>query len=97
MTLRLLALLSGVGLGLLKGHAFERIIESMLPVKTFDSCISPLGVSAYDILTFSMKSITHGNLAPALRASATFPGLFQPVSHDQGFLIDGGIKDVAGK
>ena len=41
-------------------------------------------------------SITTGNLATAIRASCTFPGLFQPVMIDGRPHIDGGVYDDGG-
>ena len=72
----------GIGLGLLKGQLFQQILEKQFPVQTFEECPIPLGVTAYDVLGFKTNCITTGNLATAVRASCTFPGLFQPVVID---------------
>lgn len=72
----------GIGLGLLKGNLFQKILEEKFPVQTFEECRIPLGVTAYDVLGFRTNCITRGNLATAVRASCTFPGLFQPVVID---------------
>lgn len=72
----------GIGLGLLKGQLFQKILEKQFPVQTFEECPIPLGVTAYDIFGFKTNCITTGNLATAVRASCTFPGLFQPVVID---------------
>ncbi|CAM9321466.1 unnamed protein product, partial [Sphacelaria rigidula] len=84
--------------GVLRGVKFEEIISENLPegVTTFDHCKVPLAVSAFDISRLAERSITKGNIAPALRASCTFPGLFTPVWHPQGVLIDGGVRDLTG-
>lgn len=76
----------------------QEIISENLPegVTTFDHCKVPLAVSAFDISRLAERSITKGNIAPALRASCTFPGLFTPVWHPQGVLIDGGVRDLTG-
>ncbi len=52
--------------------------------------------TAFDLASFSTKCISTGHLAPAMRASATFPGLFTPVMHSKGILIDGAIGDPLG-
>jgi hypothetical protein len=85
----------GIG-GLLKGDLFQKILESYLPVQTFEECKIPLGVTAYDVLRFKTKCITTGNIAQAVRASCTFPGLFQPVIIDNSPHIDGGVWDDSG-
>eukprot|EP01084_Bolivina_argentea_P263930 446912_1 len=55
-----------------------------------------MNVTAFDVASFSTKSISTGHLAPAMRASATFPGLFTPVQRSKGILIDGAIGDPLG-
>lgn len=40
----------------------------------------PVAVSGFDILTFKNKIMTRGCMGKAARASASFPGLFQPCS-----------------
>eukprot|EP01034_Spumella_vulgaris_P024331 gene24331-30654_t len=87
--------MGGIG-GLLKGDLFQQILESYLPVQTFEECKIPLGVTAYDLLRFKTKCITTGNIAQAVRASCTFPGLFQPVIIDNSPHIDGGVWDDSG-
>jgi predicted acylesterase/phospholipase RssA len=39
----------------------------------------PVAVSAFDLQTMSTPILTSGSMARSARASATFPGLFQPV------------------
>jgi NTE family protein len=72
----------GIGLGLLRGQLFQEILEKQFPVQTFEECPISLGVTAYDLLGFRTNCITTGSLASAVRASCTFPGLFQPVVID---------------
>ena len=53
--------------------------------------------TAYSVLGFSTRCLTSGPLAVAIRASATFPALFQPVLLDGGWPhIDGGVWDSCG-
>jgi len=53
--------------------------------------------TAYSVLGFHTRCLTSGPLAVAIRASATFPGLFQPVLFDGGWPhIDGGVWDTCG-
>ena len=42
----------GLGLGLLKGQLFQKILENQFPVKTFEECPIPLGITAYDVFGF---------------------------------------------
>ena len=73
----------GVGLGLLKGQLLQKILEEQFPVRTFEECPIPLGLTAYDVLGFKTNCVTKGDLATAVRASCCFPGLFQPVIIDE--------------
>eukprot|EP00611_Tribonema_gayanum_P031314 TRINITY_DN9021_c0_g1_i2.p1 TRINITY_DN9021_c0_g1~~TRINITY_DN9021_c0_g1_i2.p1 ORF type:complete len:386 (-),score=62.71 TRINITY_DN9021_c0_g1_i2:190-1188(-) len=87
----------GVG-AMLRGRAFEGLIRSSLPegVTTFDQCRLPLGVTGYSLSRLTTRVMREGDIALALRASCTFPVLFQPVWHPQGVLMDGGVFDTAG-
>jgi predicted acylesterase/phospholipase RssA len=84
------------GFGLLKGHLFQGILEDQLPVTTFEECRIPVGITAFDVFGFKTRCITSGDLATAVRASCTFPGLFHPVMIDSRPHIDGGVFDDAG-
>ncbi len=55
-----------------------------------------MNISVFDIASVSTKTVSAGHLAPALRASASYPGLFTPVKHSRGILIDGAIGDPLG-
>lgn len=84
------------GLGLLGGHLFHDLLEKHLPVREIEKCSIPLGVTAFNLANFSTSCIQSGDLASAIRASCTFPVLFQPVSMTDGLHIDGGIFDQYG-
>ena len=83
-------------LGLLRGQLFQNILNSNLPVDTFEKCRIPLGVTAFDVFRLKTNNITKGDLATAIRASCCFPGLFQPVMIDDSPHIDGGVFDNSG-
>ena len=87
----------GWGFGLLKGELFQSLLEKSLgPVKTIEDCPIPLGVTAYNVQTLTTSIRTQGELATAVRASATFPVMFQPVTLDNQYHIDGGLFDQYG-
>ena len=86
----------GIGFGLLKGQFFQNKLEEFLPIKTFDQCKIPLGVTAYDLYRFRTNCIEKGDLATAIRASCCFPVLFAPVMIDSYPHIDGGVHDAVG-
>ena len=96
----------------LKGHRFEAIMKEKLEkigrTSRFDESVLPVAVSGFDLLSMSGRLLDDGCMAKAARASATFPGLFQPVGWNsendddeskmlpEHLLIDGGIRDLFG-
>ena len=84
------------GLGLLKGAKFQALLEESLPVNDFSETQIPLSVSVWDMRHRRTRVIQHGDLSTAIRASCALPGLFQPVAHPVGWLLDGGIADRPG-
>jgi NTE family protein len=87
--------MGGIG-GLLQGKLFHEILERVLPVKKIEECKIPYGATAYDLLRFRTTLLHDGCLPTAIRASCTFPGLFQPVFIDNSPHIDGGVFDDIG-
>lgn len=84
------------GLGLLRGRRFRARIEALLPVNDFAACRVPAVLSVFDVLSRSTRALATGELAPAIQASCTLPGLFQPTWHHGRPLLDGGILDRPG-
>jgi hypothetical protein len=48
-------------------------------VQNLEDSLIPVAVTAFDLQTMSTLILTSGSMALAARASATFPGVFQPV------------------
>lgn len=86
----------GLGLGLLRGELFEEKLRSLLACQNFSDTRSPLRITAFHCGRFRAQVFTGGPLAPAIRASCTFPGLFQPVWINGAPYIDGGVSDRPG-
>jgi NTE family protein len=82
-------------MGLLSGRRFRRLLESTLPVRTFEECRTPLVLVAADVRSARSVSLTAGELAPAVHATCAYPGLFRPVELEGGLLWDGGLVDKA--
>jgi NTE family protein len=87
--------IGGLG-GLLQGKMFHNLLKKHLKVSEIQDCKIPFGATAYDILRFQTNCISRGCIATAIRASCTFPGLFQPVVIDNLPHIDGGVFDDSG-
>jgi NTE family protein len=81
--------------GLIQGQNLNAILTSLtLPVALvddFDDFSIPYRAVAADIVTGEKVVIGSGNLATAMRASMSIPGIFAPVEIDGMMLVDGGI------
>ena len=84
------------GFGLLAGRLFQERLEAMLPVRTFEACRLPAAISVFDVRSRETHVRDRGELALAIRASCTVPGLFHPVWAGPRPLLDGGILDRPG-
>mgnify|MGYP000150311528 CR=1 FL=1 len=84
------------GLGLLKGERFEALLKNLLKCDSFEACPIPVQMSAFDCFRLKARLFTQGDLASAMRASCTFPGLFQPKWIEGRPFIDGGVTDRSG-
>lgn len=84
------------GFGFLRGRAFRRALEELLPVEQVEEARVPVWFSAFDVLSLKTKVFTQGRLAPILHASCAVPFLFHPVwIHGRPYL-DGGVADRPG-
>ena len=95
----LLGLAGARGPGLLRGDRFERLLQEALDlvgVRRFADCRTPVRVVAFDVGTRRTVTLHDGLLVPAIRASCSVPGMFQPALIDRRRLLDGGIADRAG-
>ncbi len=79
------------------GSGFDSFIQSMIwsspymPTTNFDSLKYPLRIIATDLAAGKSISLKSGNLARAIKASATIPLRFPAVRIDSMILVDGGI------
>lgn len=81
--------------GLLKGHRFQSLLESHLPISRFEECATPLLTVSTNLSSGTRHVDSKGPLAPAIAASCALPFLFQPVSRGTERYADGGIIDKA--
>lgn len=87
------------GPGLLRGDRFEQLLRDALDlvgVHRFADCRTPVRVVAFDVGARRTVTLHDGLLVPAIRASCSVPGMFQPARIDRRLLLDGGIADRAG-
>jgi NTE family protein len=78
---------------LLSNEKIENFINEKIGNITFDRLQTPLVCVATDLITGERILLREGNVAFAARASATVPGIFQPVEYMQRYLIDGGLSE----
>ncbi|MFP4644123.1 MAG: patatin-like phospholipase family protein [Spirochaetales bacterium] len=79
------------GGSLFKGNKAHELIRRILPVSTFEETRIPFRAVAVDFWQREEVLLKEGNLADAIRASVSIPGLFSPFVMDNRVLIDGGI------
>jgi NTE family protein len=79
-------------MGLLAGEKMESTIRQLVGNKQFEDCKIPLAVVANDIETGEEVVFQKGDLIKVVRASCSWPGIFNPVRIDGRLLSDGGIK-----
>lgn len=83
--------------GLIQGQRLELLLRRlMLPtwkIEQFDHLPIPFRALATDIVNGEKVVLDHGELAMAIRASMSVPGVFAPVRLEGKLLVDGGILD----
>ncbi|MCP5463210.1 MAG: patatin-like phospholipase family protein, partial [bacterium] len=77
--------------GLLDGEKIEKFLNKHIGHTSFDQLRIPLSVVCTDICTGDEIILADGSLKKALRASASFPGLFSPMHYAGRILVDGGL------
>ena len=77
--------------GLLDGDRVEEFLISLLGEENIENLPKRFACVATDLLTGEEIVLNSGSLINAIRASISFPFLFQPVKIGQNYLIDGGV------
>jgi len=76
-------------LGLATNQRMEKYLARYTPVKTFEELKTPLAIATTDINAGVSVYYSHGAIAPPLRASCAYPGLFVPIQFEGRTLVDG--------
>lgn len=83
--------------GLIQGQKLEMLLRRLLlpasQVEDFDDLPIPFRAIATDIVNGDKVVFGDGDLALAIRASMSVPGVFAPVRADGRLLVDGGVVD----
>lgn len=81
--------------GVIQGHTLDLILRELTfhvsNVKDFDDLPVPFRAIASDIVAGDVYVMGEGDLAVAIRASMSVPGVFAPVPIDDRLLVDGGL------
>lgn len=85
-----------VGLGLLAGRRFRRLLTELSPVGRLEETPTPLRISTFDVLARRTRVHATGDFADVVRASCAVPLMFHPVAIDGRPQLDGGIADRPG-
>jgi len=80
-------------MGLLAGDKMEAIIKDLVGDKSFEECKIPFVAVTTDIETGEEVIYHRGAMTKVVRASCSWPGIFNPVRIDGRLLSDGGIKN----
>src|SRR5712692_8655612 len=76
-------------LGLATNQRMEKYLARFTTAKTFEELRTPLAIATTDINAGVSVYYSHGPIAPPLRASCAYPGLFVPIQFEGRTLVDG--------
>ena len=80
-------------MGFVVSERMKRFLERLLKAYRFEDMRIPLGVLATDVCTGqSVRFRDRGDVVLPIRASCSYPGLFQPVRYQDRLLVDGAIS-----
>jgi len=83
--------------GFIQGQNLETALKRMalpaISIDDFDELPIPFRAVATDIVTGEAIVLDSGDLAGAMRASMSAPGIFKPVRRDGRILVDGGVSN----
>jgi NTE family protein len=80
-------------MGFMESERMKRFLEGLLKKYRFEEMRIPLGVVATDLCTGEAVSFRDsGDVVLPIRASCSYPGLFQPVREGDRLLVDGAMS-----
>jgi NTE family protein len=79
--------------GLLTMDGLRELLLKHIPANSFESLKLPLTVAATEIKKGHVHYFTEGELIPAIVSSCSVPAVFNPVQHNGGLFVDGGLFD----
>jgi NTE family protein len=82
-------------MGMASNERLEDFLHKFTPARNFSELKIPLSIVATDLITGKGVYFTDGGIAPALRASCAYPGMFMPVEYRGHVLADGFLTEAA--
>ncbi len=79
--------------GLIQGSVMEEKLRRILHHKSFDELDPKLKVVAYNLDQMEKVVFSKGDVARAVRASMSIPGIFSPIKIAKHIYVDGGVVD----
>jgi NTE family protein len=81
--------------GMVSSKAIENFAEKYIGKIKFNELSLPLAISTTDILTGETIILNKPNysVAKAIRASCSFPGIYEPTKFEDRYLVDGGVTN----
>ena len=79
--------------GVDSGNRVLQILEKLTKNKKIEDCAIPFMCNAVDICAGQEVIFRSGSLARAIRASMSFPFIFEPLIEGSQFLVDGGVTN----
>jgi len=80
--------------GLLTSRKADAEYAKLTAGKGFEQMRAKIGISAADIRTGELVTLTSGNVKESLMATIALPGVFEPVVIEGRLLVDGGLINV---
>lgn len=80
-------------MGFMSLAKMERVLDHILGGVDFKDLIIPFAAVAVDIVTGEELVIKEGQVASAVRASCSIPGIFEPAILNGRMLVDGGLRN----
>ncbi len=80
--------------GVLKGDALQQFVNDAVAQRPIEGLKKPFGAVATDLNSGESILFRTGNTGMAVRASATVPGVFRPVSINGREYVDGGLSSL---
>jgi NTE family protein len=80
-------------MGMASNEHLEDFLHKFTQARYFGDLKIPLSIVATDLISGESVHFTDGEIAPALRASCAYPGLFLPVKYRERILVDGFLTE----